>query len=297
MEWKKIVEIVSISLLVITSGFSIAISAASIQRISTPLKDTEQLEDVEYYALVIGVEEFAGYDTPIEEYLDESATAFYEKLIESDNWKEENIKFLLNEEATKDKIHDSIVNWLAEKEDEEDIVLIYYTDHGWKTPIKDRLKGHAYVFTYNATSWAFDETKISDKEFDSWVDKLDSKHITIILDHCYSGRMLALRQQGRTVVAAGGKYLFCPCNWSDYLESGIFTYYLLEGLSGIADINKDGWVTAREAFYYARWPVIFHSAWLHFPYFHKVHNVTMFIGPQVPYLYDYHIGKIPLIKL
>ncbi|MEA2055528.1 MAG: caspase family protein [Candidatus Thermoplasmatota archaeon] len=251
-----------------------------------------------FYAVVIGIEEFVGVDTPDEEYLDESATAFYEKLLSSENWEEENIRFLLNENATKDNIHNAIVNWLGERENESDVVLIYYADHGWKTPINERLKGHAYVFTHNATSRFFDEaTKITDKEFDSWVDELDSKHIAIILDHCYSGRMFALRQFGRAVVAAGGKYIFCPCNWSEQLKSSIFTFHLLQGLDGVADLNNDGWVTAREAFRYARLPTFWHSAWLHFPYMLDTIHGKMFVGPQVPYLYDRHIGDIPLVKL
>ena len=254
------------------------------------------LEEVNYYALVVGVEEFAGMETPYQEYLDESATAFYEKLLESENWEAENIKFLLNENATKENISDSIVNWLDDREDEKDIVLIYYADHGWRIPINQRKYGYAFVCTYNTTENKFDENKISDKEFDLWVDELDSKNIVIILDHCYSGRMFALRQFGRIFLASGGKYLFCPCNWSDSLESTIFTHYILEGLNGVADINNDGWVTAREAFHYARWPVIWHSLWHHFPYIWDTIYGVHPVGPQIPFLYDRHIGNIPLIK-
>jgi len=249
-------------------------------------------EETNYYALVIGIEEFAGFETPDQEYLDDSATAFYNRLLECENWGAENIKFLLNEQATKDNISDSIVNWLDERENESDIVLIYYASHGWKIPLKQRRQGHAYVFTHNATDRYFDETKISDKEYDSWLDELDSKHIVIIHENCYSGRMFAVRQFGRTFITAGGKYLFCPANWSDQLGSTMLSYYLLEAFDGVADLNDDGWITASEAFHYARWPVIWHSLWHHFPYL----NGRYFLGPQVPYMYDRHIGSIPIIK-
>lgn len=249
-----------------------------------------------YYALVIGIEEFVELESPDEEYLDESATAFYEKLVSSKNWNEENIRFLLNEQATKDNIHDSIVNWLDEREDEDDIVLIYIASHGWKIPLKQRKYGHAFVFSYDAKDHSFDETKISDKEYDSWLDKLDSKHITIIHDQCYSGRMFAIRQYGRTYLAAGGKYLFCPANWSAQLESLIFTYYLLEGFDGVADINDDGWITAREVFNYARYATIWHSTWHHFPYIWETAFGLFFVGPQIPYMYDRHMGNMPLIQ-
>ncbi len=258
--------------------------------------DSDVSEERTYYAVVVGIEEFVGMETPCEEYLDDSATAFYEKLLESKNWEAENIKFLINEQATKDAIHDAIVTWLDERENESDIVLIYYADHGWRIPITQRRHGFAFVCTHNATENNFDETKISDKEFDSWVDELDSKHIVIILDHCYSGRMFALRQFGRTFLASGGKYLFCPCNWSTSLESAIFTHYLLEGLNGVADINDDGWITAREAFHYARWPVIWHSLWHHFPYLWHTTSGVHPVGPQIPFLYDRHSGALPIIQ-
>jgi len=284
---------------IIAYGLFLIFICASINvtALNAKLKTEQNSNDTNYYAVVIGVEEFIGVETPDQEYIDETATRFYHKLLDSENWEEENIKFLLNENATKDKIHDAIVNWLDEKENANDIVVIYYMDHGWKTNLSDRKYGNAYVFTYNATSRYFDEDKISDKEFDSWADVLDSKHIAVILDHCYSGRMLALRQFGRTVVAAGGKYIFCPCNWSSHLESSIFSYYFMEGLNGVADVNNDGWVTAREAFHYARWPTAWHSTWHHFPFVYKRANGKLgFIGPQIPYLYDRHMGDIPLIK-
>ena len=296
----KTIMIFALTLLVITSCFSMTISAGSITKNQdiTDNTATEESDGPEFYALIIGIEEFADYPTPDQEWIDESSTDFYNRLLISENWKEENIKFLQNENATKENIQKAIVDWLDDKENESDTVLICWNGHGWKTKLKDRRHGNAYVLTYNISDHYFGDDKISDKELDSWIDELDSKHITIILDHCFSGRMFALRQLGRTILAAGGKYLFCPANWSDYLQSSIFTYYLLEGLEGVADLNNDGWVTARELFRYARFPVIWHSTFLHFPFIHISENNTInLLGPQVPFMYDRHIGNIPLVKL
>jgi len=252
--------------------------------------------DRNFYALIIGIEEYAGFETPDQEYLDETATYFYEKLLSSNNWKEENIKLILNENATKEKIHDAITGWLDDKENESDVVVIYHAGHGWKTKGKDRLKGNAYVFTHNASDFKYGPDKITDKEYDSWIDELDSKHIALIFENCYSGRMLALRQTGRTVLAAGGKYLFCPCNWSMYLEDTIFGFFLRQGLDGVADLNNDGWVTVREAYFYLRVPVIWHSLLYHYPFIWDTPRGKTFVGPQIPYLYDWHVGHIPILQ-
>lgn len=253
-------------------------------------------ESTEFYAVVIGIEEYAGFETPDEEYLDESAIAFYEKLINSKNWKKENILLLLNENATKEKIHDAITVWLDERENESDIVVIYHASHGWRPRGKNITKCNAFTFTYNSSGTGYGPDKITDKEYDSWVDELDSKHIAIILEHCYSGRMFALRQSGRTILSAGGRFFFCPCNWSEYLQDQIFGFYFRQGLDGVADLNNDGWVTVREAYYYLRVPVIWHSLLYHYPFIWDTPWGKMFVGPQVPFLYDNHIGSIPIIE-
>jgi len=178
----KTIIIFSLTTVMLATSLSTVISAESIikNQNTTDTVIADQSDGSEFYAVIVGIEEFAGLETPDEEWLDESATAFYERLLSSENWKEENIKFLLNENATKENIHDAIVGWLGDKENESDTVLIYYADHGWKMPLDKRRYGHAYVFTHNITDHYFGADKISDKEFDSWVDELESKHIVMI---------------------------------------------------------------------------------------------------------------------
>jgi hypothetical protein len=257
---------------------------------------TDGSNERNYYALIIGIEKFIGIELPEEDHIDDDAIAMYELLLNSKNWKEENIKMILNENATKDKIQDAIVNWLGEKEDENDIVLIYHVGHGWKIPLRQRKYGHAAVLTYNETEEHRLEDRITDKEYDSYVDELDSKHITIILETCYSGKMFALRQRGRVILAAGGKYFFCGVDEDDTLGSGIFGYFLRQGFEGVADLNNDGWVTSEEAFRYARLPTIHFSIWKQFPFIIQWMNQTIIWFFQIPWMYDRHFGGIPLVQ-
>jgi hypothetical protein len=253
--------------------------------------------DVNYYALVIGIEKFAGVSYPDEDHLDESATAWYNMLINNTyNWKKENIYFMLNENATKDKIHDAITVWLDEREDENDVVLIVWEGHGWKLRLSKINLGHACLLTYNETEERRLKDKITDVELDSWLDELESKHVCIILDSCYSGRMLSLRQSGRVLLAAGGKYFFCGVDESDALESGIFSFFLRQGFKGVADINNDGWVTPEESFRYAKIPTIITSIYTEFPFIIEWNNKTIIWFFQVPRMYDRYFGSIPLIK-
>ncbi len=251
-------------------------------------------DGTKYYAVIVGVEKFEDVEFPEEDYIDDTAVAMYDKLLESDNWKEENIKLLLNENATKEGIRDAITNWLDEKETKNDVVLYYFTGHSWKMPIHKRLNGHTYTFPYDISDTGYSEDKITDVELDSWLDELDSKHVAVILDTCYSGRMLSLRQRGRVILTAGGKYLFCPVDEDDMLECGIFSYFLFQGLDGFADINNDGWISAKELFRYARIPTFHFSFWKQFPF---TKYLPLFIGPQLPYIYDRHPGELQLVQL
>lgn len=264
-------------------------------------KITPSSDDIEYYALVVGVEVYQdkNFSEKMLEHadkIDDGAKKMYDLLNRSENFKEENTKMILNEQATSQKIEDNITSWLDDKEDENDIVLIYITGHAWKMPLSKIRKGNAYLFSYDVSTSKYSENAITDIELDSWVDTLESKHIVVIFDTCFSGRMLAMRQQHRTILTAGGRLFLCPVDEHDSLGGGIFSHFLIQGFNGVADINNDGWVTAKEAFRYARRPVLHFSLWAHFPYLIKYPDFLYFSGPQIPFIYDRHIGNIPLIK-
>lgn len=293
--WKKVNVFIAILILLIVFLPSTFGGKDDINP-SLKINEIKEISEVEYYALIIGIEEFDSIEFP-ENFIDESAISVYEKLLECENWKEENIKLLLNKNASKANIKDSIVTWLDEKETENDIVLYYFAGHSWRIRLKDIIKGrkgNTVTYPYDASN-----ERITDLELDSWLDELETHHLAIILDTCYSGRMFNLRQSNRTMLAAGGKYLFCPVDGDDTLESGIFTFHLLQGFDGVADINNDGWITAQEVFKYARFPTFYFSFWKQYPFFNisRWPALPFFIGPQLPYMYDRHEESIPLCRL
>jgi len=275
----------------------IVIFSLSILICCIPLVQSNQSSNgVNYYAVIIGVEKFEGIGPFPEDKLDDGAIDLYNLLISSKNWKEENIKLLLNENATKDNIRDSIVDWLDNKETKNDVVLYYFTGHSSKMPLLKRYLGHTYSFPYDISDFKYSEDKITDFELASWLDELDSKHVTLILDTCYSGKMTSLCKSGRVVLTAGGKHFFCGVDESDALGNGIFSFFLLQGFKGIADINNDGWVSSEEAYRYARFPTIFSSIWQEFPFIQEWNNQTIIWFFQIPRMYDRHLGSLPLVQ-
>ncbi len=242
-------------------------------------------DDINYYALIVACEKFKGLEYNDTVCIDEDAIAMYNKLLQSLNWKEDNIKLLINENATKEKIIEAI-GCISENETENDVVLFYYSGHGWKTKLTDRKHGNAYLFTYNNTDFAFDENDISDKELDLYLDELDSNNVIVIIDHCYSGKMFSLNQKGRIILAAGGRFLLCIVDEDSTLGHGMFTYFILQGLDGVADINNDDWVSAKEVFRYSRFPTFWFSLWKQMPVFF----------PQLPFMYSKNTPDIPFYQ-
>jgi uncharacterized caspase-like protein len=100
------------------------------------------------------------------------------------------------------------------------------------------------------------------------LNRIRSERLVFIVDACYSGG-----SGGRTVSVAGmratigdgflervvggrGKVIITASAANeisvekDELQHGVFTYYLLEGLRGKADLDRDAMVTVDEAYRY-----------------------------------------------
>jgi len=275
--------------------FSNTLSALFIN-IGAEEKEPVDVGEVDYYAVFIGIAEFKYIENLPEDKLDDDAIAMHDLLINSKNWKEENTLLLTNENATKEAIQSSIVDWLDEREDENDVVLYYFSGHSLKMPFKNRQFGNTYSFPYNISDFKYSDDKITDIELDSWLDELESKNICLILDTCYSGKMKNLIQKGRVILAAGGKHFFCGVDESDALGYGIFTFFIMQGLKGIGDFNKDGWVTAEECFRYAKIPTVHSSIFRQFPFIQEWNNQTIVWFFQVPCMYDRTFRSMPLVE-
>ena len=92
------------------------------------------------------------------------------------------------------------------------------------------------------------------------LEALPAKDITIFLDSCFSGGGRSIAMRGRPIVittnnvsmnsrklavlsAAGANQVSSDL---DRAGHGLFTYFLLRGIRGEADTNRDGWVDLYE---------------------------------------------------
>jgi uncharacterized caspase-like protein len=201
-----------------------------------------------------------------------------------------NMWLLLDSQASKAAIHSAIVNWLDPLEDENTTVVIFFSGHGMyapddngdeNDPYDEFIVPHEIEWDATQSRWR-QEMAIRDDELAQWLSVLESQHVVVILDSCFSGGMIDVRSgqsarglgqkppvpeamtaalwrdgfaqdiegPGRIVLAASAE---AQSSWEfGALKNGVFTYYLLEAMtSPSADTNGNGWISAEEAFAYA----------------------------------------------
>ena len=227
----------------------------------------------ERYAVVIGISEYESKDMPKLEYADDDAKAFYE-FLRSDfsglgGFKKDNITILLNQRATFKNMRVALFDFLK-RANEEDVVYIYFAGHG--APDPDRPQ-NLYLLPYDADPTSMAGSGFSMEEMNKALNEVKAAHKILITDACHSGgviagggqstrgfndindafhrRLSSSRGVHTTFTASGPRELSRESkDWGG--GHGVFTYYLIEGLKGAADINKDHLVDLGEMMDFTR---------------------------------------------
>jgi len=224
------------------------------------------------WAIILGIGEYENLDVDTR-YADDDAEDIYQQL--EFYWGSDNIKLLVDSDVVKKTVEDTILGWLAPKENENDVVMIFVAGHG----------DCEHIRLYDS-SVGSNVTDIHYSEFASWLDILDSKKIILILDTCGSGSFTkGLCENGRVILTCGTN---CEKCWQEETyEHGVFSYYLIQAFREInfVDSNLDGVICAEELFEYVKSEVT--KELLKYPP----------PSPQHPYICDNCEGHLPLFKL
>ncbi len=224
------------------------------------------------WAVVIGIKNYASPVLSNLRYSDTDAQSMYDYLINKAGFKKDHVLLLLNEHATLEEVRAALGIFLAEKARKDDLVFIYYSGHGAPevSPNSNEADGLTkYIVTYDAKPDRLFATALPMEDINKIFSRISSKRIVFFIDSCYSGS-----SGGKTfcneIIKAGnisddfltqlssgtGRLLISASSAnevameSDNLGHGIFTYYLLEGLEGKADMNKNGYITVDEIYQY-----------------------------------------------
>lgn len=225
----------------------------------------EKLKNI--WAVVIGIDKYPNIRQL--KYAVNDAGLFYDHLVKRNQIPAENVLLLLNQDATLTKIRSVLGTDLKNKAGKDDMVVIYFAGHGAterdaQSPDGDGLE--KYLLPVDADLKDLYATGLPMEELSRIFNRIRSERLIFIADACYSGA-----SGGRTIGAGGmrasisegfidriaggkGRVIMTASGANevsaekDELRHGVFTYYLVEGLKGKADTDRDGLVTVDEAF-------------------------------------------------
>ena len=145
-----------------------------------------------HWAFVIGISDYIhlddveGGDLPGAEH---DARRVRDVLVMRSGFPEENVRMVVNGEATRAAIEEGITGWLVQNARPGDNVVIWYSGHGSQMWDEDGDEDDGLDETIAPADVLPDNTEfdISDDEFNDWLGMLPTDNVIVFLDNCNSG--------------------------------------------------------------------------------------------------------------
>jgi tetratricopeptide (TPR) repeat protein len=219
------------------------------------------------YALVVGISRYQSIAIPALRFADRDAQTFATFLQSSagGNVPPENITMLLNENATFTAIYDAMYQ-LLDRAEKNDKVYLYFSGHG-DVETKTVLN-LGYLLGYNTPPNNYINHAVRLEDINYFANTLSARNVTVIIitDACRSGKLAGDGIGGRRLIgenlrkALSNEVRLASCG-PDELSAeneawgggrGIFSYYLLLGMQGLALKPDDKGVSAEGVKEYLR---------------------------------------------
>ena len=225
-----------------------------------PLANKVKISD-DKVALIIGIENYQ--KNPKASFANLDAKFFYEYSKNIFGVKDENIKLLINDQASLIDTLGALNKWLPGKiKKNKTELIVYFAGHGLASSDGEEL----FILPQDGDSDLLARTGISRTELHDTIEKYSPKNVTIFLDTCYSGvsrddqTLLASARPVRIIAnnqSTTKKFTIFSASQLDQISSGlkevkhgIFSYFLMKGLEGDADLNNDSKITNGELLSY-----------------------------------------------
>jgi tetratricopeptide (TPR) repeat protein/uncharacterized caspase-like protein len=214
-------------------------------------------------AVVVGISNYQDNGIPDLKYAHRDAEVFADWLRSpaGGNLSDRNVTLLINEKATSAQFAKAL-DGLIENAREGDLVIIYFSGHG---DVETRTKRQSgFLLCYDAPASTYTAGGAYALYFlQSVIETLSQENkakVLVITDACRAGKLAGSNINGAQLTSANLALQFAnetkilSCEPNEYsLEGeewgggrGLFSYHLVDGLTGLADANRDGWVNVRE---------------------------------------------------
>jgi peptidoglycan/xylan/chitin deacetylase (PgdA/CDA1 family)/TolA-binding protein len=211
----------------------------------------------ESWAAIIGIDDYANWQKL--QYAVHDALGVKDLLTQKYGFKPDHVFTLLDKQATRENIlsllGDKLGGAMVQREDR---VFVFFAGHGATRKLASG-RELGYIIPVDADLTDFEGSAISMTNFQDISEAIPAKHALFVMDSCYSGLALTRggvllptqnylneisRREARQMFTAGGADQQVADNGPN--GHSVFTWTLLQGLDGRADLNGDGVITATE---------------------------------------------------
>ncbi len=220
---------------------------------------TKKIEDA--VAIIIGVDSYKSL--PNSEYSSNDAKLFFEYARKSLGVRTDRIKILLDEKATNIEVLKALKTWLPQNVNRNlTTVYVFFSGHGSPSPNGEEF----YFLPFDADSDFLDRTSIKQSEMFQYITDLNPGKAIVFIDSCFSGYSKSgglLASNSRPLTLKKNEFVknsnvnilsaskFDEISYSSKeLKHGVFSFHLMKGLEGAADLNNDRQVSLGELYEY-----------------------------------------------
>jgi hypothetical protein len=229
----------------------------------------------ERWAVVIGIGTYQRPEITPLRFPVADAEGVRQALVDYAGFKPDNIRLLTDrtpDKPTLRNIKSALGTFLVRSAKKDDLIVIFFAGHGAPEvdPRGVETDGLAkYLVPIDADPDDLYSTALPMDELQTIFDRIEAQRLVVFIDACYSGaaggRTFASRRTRATRVddlflerltRSQGRAIVTAARANEVsielpeLGHGVFTHYLLQGLKGAADLDRDGIVMLQELYQY-----------------------------------------------